>query len=97
MFVFAMIYHGMEKVSKYYLYSFFESICKEKVDKVKKEFLVEKACHNIAQIIYFIIVTVWGYTVLANTGWLPHILGGSLSFEVAADNAMAGMPFVVVP
>ena len=40
MFVFAVIYHGMEKVSKYFFYPFYESICKEKVDQVKKEFFV---------------------------------------------------------
>jgi len=97
MLVFAAIYHGMEKASKYFLSSFYESICKEKFDKVKKEFFIEKCCHTTTQIFYFTFVTVWGYKVLVNTDWLPYDLGGSLPIKIAADNAMVGMPFATVP
>lgn len=97
MLVFAAIYHGMEKAYKYFLSSFYESICKEKFDKVKKEFFIEKCCHTTTQIFYFTFVTVWGYKVLVNTDWLPYGLGGSLPIKIAADNAMVGMPFATVP
>lgn len=77
------------------VYGVFHSVAKGNTDELK-HFFADKACLNFYKCTYFTFATVWGYLVLAPTGWLPWHLGGVLSLYESFNLVSENTPFVPV-
>jgi hypothetical protein len=65
------------------MWPFFYHYCKEKKDEKIRFAKTKKACNSFYKAIYFIVVTIWGYTVLKDEKYLPPSLLGTGSIELA--------------
>lgn len=48
---------------------------KQKTEELHDRY-VKKATRNLNQVLYFVMSVIWGYSILKNSPWIPHFLGG---------------------
>lgn len=74
---FAVISFVVNYILNKLTWSFFYSYCKEKNNEKLRIGKTVKACNSFYKSLYFMLVTIWGYTVIKDEKYLPRALLGS--------------------
>ena len=72
----ALSFKMMSEMVTFICRPIFSRIIVNKGDDYAWERKVRKACENAEGFVYFSISTFWGYSMLKDSKWLPHGLGG---------------------
>ena len=75
-FMSAIVWGIIEILAKKYLPVFFYGICKEQEDLAKRHIRCVKAADYLWRCMFFTGSTIWGYTVMKDSYYLPYSLGG---------------------
>ena len=67
-------------------WGYFYSVCKEKNDEEIRRAKTLKACNSLYKAFYFFFVTVWGYSVLKDSKYLPWTLLGKGNLNLMNEN-----------
>ena len=63
-----------------------KSHVKDQNDVVKRDVRLQKLCDNVWSLLYFLIISTYGYHVLQNSPWMPSVMGGSGSLDLFFQN-----------
>ena len=84
-----------KKITIMLTYNLFYAVAKKTEPEDLRVGYAEKAAHKLYQMIYFVISTYWGWSVLKDTDWLPWYLGGMKDGKYS--NLSQGFPFAPYP
>lgn len=70
-------------------YRLFKPFCKEQDDLLDRNKRSKKAAYSFFKLIYFTLMSIWGYIILFDKNFFPPLLGGSGDLYNCAD----GFPY----